>query len=50
MPESNWREPLTTNATAIGQSSLAALGGVAVQEAVLPLPADFRRLILAFHK
>jgi len=50
MPESNRSQPLATNAPAIGQSSLAAFGGVTIQKAVLPLAADFRRLILAFHK
>jgi hypothetical protein len=46
----NWSEPFATHAAAIGQGGLAALGGITVQEAVLPLAADFGRLILAFHK
>ena len=47
---SNRSEPFPTHAAAIGQGGFAALGGITVQEAVLPLAADFGRLILAFHK
>jgi hypothetical protein len=49
MAGSNRREALATHAAAIGQRGLAALGGITIQETVLPLAADFRRLILAFH-
>jgi len=48
--KSNRRQAFAAHATAIGQGGLAALGGIAVQETVLAFPADFRRLILAFHK
>ena len=48
--ESNRRQTLATDAAAIGQSGLAALGRVTIEEAVLPLAAHLRRLILAFHK
>ena len=45
----NGRQPLAADAAAIGQDGFAALAGVAAQEAVLPLAADFRWLILALH-
>jgi chorismate mutase/prephenate dehydratase len=44
------REAFTANAAAVGQRGPAALGGTAVQKAVLAFATDFRRLILAFHK
>jgi len=47
---SNRREAFATVAAAVGQRGLAALGGIAVKKTVLTFPADFRRLILAFHK
>ena len=47
---SNRREAFAAHAPAVGQRGLAALGGIAVQKPVLAFPADFRRLILAFHK
>ena len=48
--KSNGREPFAAIAAAVGQRGLAALGGITVQESVLTFTADFRRLILAFHK
>jgi hypothetical protein len=48
--KSNWRQAFAAHATAVGQRGLAALGGITVQKPVLALAADFRRLILAFHK
>jgi hypothetical protein len=50
MTTSNGRETLAANAAAVGKGGFAALAGVAVQKPVLPLAADFRRLILTFHK
>jgi hypothetical protein len=44
------RQAFAAHATAVGQRGLAALGGVAVEKPVLAFAADFRRLILAFHK
>lgn len=46
----DWRQAFAAHASAIGQSSLAALAAVAIQKAVLPFAADFRRLILSLHK
>ena len=37
-------------AAAVAQRGAAAPGGFAGEKPVLPFPADFRRLILAFHK
>jgi hypothetical protein len=48
--ESNRREAFATRATAARNRGRATLGLVAGKEAVLAFPADFRRLILAFHK
>ena len=48
--KSDRRQALAAVAAAVGEGGLAALGGVAVEEPVLAFPADFRRLILAFHK
>ena len=48
--KSDRRQALAAIATAVGEGGLAALGGIAVEEPVLAFPADFRRLILAFHK
>jgi hypothetical protein len=50
MPKSNGSQPLATHPAPIGESGFAALGGITVQESVLPFAADFGRLILAFHK
>jgi hypothetical protein len=50
MPKSNWSQPFATHAAPIGEGGLAALGGITVQESVLPFATDFGRLILAFHK
>lgn len=44
------RQAFAAHATAIGQNGPAALAGVARKEPMLPPAADFRRLILAFHK
>ncbi len=48
--KSNRRQAFAAHAAAVGQRGLAALGGIAVQKPVLAFAADFRRLILAFHK
>jgi len=40
---------MTADPAAITQRSLAAFGGIAIQEAVLAFAPDFRRLILTFH-
>jgi len=40
---------MASDTAAIGQGGAAALGGIAVQEAMLAFAPDFRRLILAFH-
>ena len=42
-------ETLATDTAAIAQGSPPALGGLAVQEAMLPFAANLRRLILSFH-
>jgi hypothetical protein len=46
----NGRQAFATDAAAVGQRGLAALARIAVEKPVLPFAADFRRLILAFHK
>jgi hypothetical protein len=48
--KSNRRQAFAAVAAAVGQCGLAALAGIAVQKPVLTFAADFRRLILAFHK
>ena len=48
--KSNRREAFAARATAARDGGRATLGLVAGEEAVLAFPADFRRLILAFHK
>jgi hypothetical protein len=45
----NWSQAFASDAAAIGENGSSAFGGIATQEAVLPLATDFRRLILAFH-
>jgi hypothetical protein len=40
----------TTHATAVVEDGTAALGGRAGTESVLTLTADFRRLVLTFHR
>jgi hypothetical protein len=50
MAGSNRRQAFAAHAAAVGQRGLAALAGIAVEKSVLPFAADFRRLILAFHK
>jgi hypothetical protein len=40
---------MASGAAAIAQSGAAALGGIALQKAMLPFASDFRRLILTFH-
>jgi len=46
---SNRRKTLATRATAAGDGGGATLGLVARPEAMLTLPANLGRLILAFH-
>jgi hypothetical protein len=50
MRGSNRRKTFATEAAAIAQDGPAAFGGFAGAESVLPLAADFGRLILSFHK
>ena len=40
---------MASGAAAITERGAAALGGIALQEAMLAFAPDFRRLILAFH-
>jgi len=47
---SNRRQAFAAHAAAIPQNAFAALGRIAGQKAMLPLAADFRRLVLAFHR
>jgi hypothetical protein len=46
----NRGQPLTAHAAAIRQRRFAAFGRITVQKPMLPLAANLRRLILAFHK
>ena len=46
----NRRQAFASHAAAIGQRGFAALARIAVKKSVLPFAADFRWLILAFHK
>jgi len=46
----NRREAFAARATAAGKRGAAAFGGLAGKKPVLAFAADFRRLILAFHK
>ena len=48
--KSNRRQAFAAVAAAVGQRGLAALARVTVEKSVLAFTADFRRLILAFHK
>jgi hypothetical protein len=48
--KSNRRQAFAAVAAAVGQRGLPALAGIAVEKPVLAFAADFRRLILAFHK
>jgi hypothetical protein len=48
--KSNRRQPFAAIAATVGERSLAALARIAVKKPVLAFAADFRRLILAFHK
>jgi hypothetical protein len=48
--KSDGREAFAAGATAAGDGGCAAFGLVAGEKAVLAFAADFRRLILAFHK
>jgi hypothetical protein len=48
--KSNRRQAFATVAAAVGQRGLTALARVTVEKPVLAFAADFRRLILAFHK
>jgi hypothetical protein len=47
---SNRSQTFAAHAAAVAQDCPAALGGIAGQKAVLPFAANFRRLVLAFHK
>jgi hypothetical protein len=46
----NRRQAFAAHAAAIGKRGFATLARIAVKKSVLPAAADFRRLILAFHK
>jgi hypothetical protein len=46
----NRREAFAARATAAGKRGAAAFGARAGKKPVLAFAADFRRLILAFHK
>ena len=48
--KSNRRQAFAAVAAAVGQGGLAALARITVEKSVLAFAADFRRLILAFHK
>jgi hypothetical protein len=46
---SNRSQALTANAAAVAEYGPPAFAGIATEEAMLPFPAGFRRLILSFH-
>jgi hypothetical protein len=46
----NRREAFAARATTAGERGATARGGIAGKKPVLAFAADFRRLILAFHK
>jgi hypothetical protein len=46
----DWRQSFAAFAAAIAQRGASATGGFAGKEPVLPFPAHFLWLILAFHK
>jgi hypothetical protein len=46
----NRRQAFAAHTAAIGQRGFAALARITVKKSVLPFAADFRWLILAFHK
>jgi hypothetical protein len=48
--QSDRGETFAALAAAVGQNGAAAFAGIAVEKPVLAFAADFRRLILAFHK
>jgi hypothetical protein len=48
--ESDRCQTFAALAAAIGQNGAATFAGITVQKSVLAFAADFRRLILAFHK
>jgi hypothetical protein len=48
--KSDRRQAFAAVAAAVGERGLAALARIAVEKSVLPFAADFRWLILAFHK
>src|ERR1041384_7673068 len=48
--KSNRRQALAAHPASIAQNGAATLRRVAAEKAVLPFAADFRWLILAFHK
>jgi hypothetical protein len=47
---SHWRQPFAPDAAAVAQNGAPALRRVPAQKAVLTFAANFRWLILAFHK
>jgi hypothetical protein len=47
---SHWRQPFAADTAAIAQNGAPTLRRVPAQEAVLTFAANFRWLILAFHK
>jgi hypothetical protein len=46
----DWSQALAADAATIRENGATALARVPAQEAMLPHTADFRRLVLAFHK
>jgi hypothetical protein len=48
--KSDRRQAFAAVAAAVGERGLAAFARIAVEKSVLPFAADFRWLILAFHK
>jgi hypothetical protein len=48
--KSNRRQAFAPVAPSVSERGLAALAGIAIEKSVLAFAADFRRLILAFHK
>jgi hypothetical protein len=40
---------MAADAAAIAQSGASALAGIAIEESMLALAPDFRRLVLTFH-
>jgi hypothetical protein len=48
--KSNRRQAFAAEAATVAQNRLAAFARIAVEKSMLAFAADFRRLILAFHK